>query len=84
MAMAASDPALVLSSKGDAESGRLGKLGRTQPGSAIHQGLKAGFLQENTFKLRTHRRKSGDYFYGIFHGIFSINHPLKALFWYFI
>lgn len=35
-----------VSSKGDAESGRGGKRGRTQPGSAIHQGLKAVFSRK--------------------------------------
>lgn len=42
------------------------------------------FHWENAFKLRTYRRKSVNYFYGIFHGIFSVNHLLKAAFGCFI
>jgi len=41
-----SNPTHGVSSKGDAEPGHIRKLGRTQPGSAIHQGLKAIFCEK--------------------------------------
>lgn len=47
-------------------------------------GAESRFLWENAFKLRTYCRKSVNYFYDIFRGIFSVNHPLKAAFGCFI